>query len=156
MKIPKEFACKPLSRDIMETHWKKLYKIDAQHVTTMELEEWNKNEYLFEIENKWQLSFYMCKGAQIIGYRIVSGRGKLHGYAHSHRTSIVTNYLRKGVGTQLLKKSVSAAKAFGYIGLTGLVHKNNIRSKKFLENTGWKNSGDILNENELWSLTFDL
>lgn len=151
----KDFRCLKLSQEYMKTNWEKIYKIDEEHVTSGALEYWDKANYLFDLEHKWELSSYVCKGKELLGYRIVSGRGKYPHYAHSHRTSIKAAYLRKGIATILLSKSISSAKRYGYIGFTGLVNKHNIRSKKFLESTSWKNSGKILSNNELWYLNFN-
>lgn len=146
--------CIKLSKDLMVKHLKKLLEIDSDHVNSGALEEWGTKNFFYELIDKWDLSSLVHIDFKVLGYRIASGRGKYPGYAHSHRTSIDPHYIRRGLGKMLLNKSVSSAKILGYKGVTGLVNINNTRSKKFLESTGWKNTGDITQGNELWVLDF--
>lgn len=155
LSMPDEIECYNLTKEFMESNWKQLYDIDTAHVSNGYIEFWDIDNYMFELKDKWTLSSYVCMNSNILGYRIVSGQGKFLNYAHSHRTSIKPEFLRQGIAKRLLERSISNAKILYYIGFTGLVHKNNAISKKFLKNTGWKYSNRMLNNNELWFLEFN-
>lgn len=152
--MSEKLICIKLTRDMMIKYWKTFLEIDSEHVNSGALEEWGEENFFYELTDKWELSSLVHIDFKVLGYRIASGRGKYPGYAHSHRTSIDPHYIRMGMGKLLLNKSITSAKSLGYKGLTGLVNINNTRSKIFLESTGWKDTGDIVQGNELWVLNF--
>ena len=143
-----------LDEKAMKAIWKELYLIDEKHVEAGLLELWKYENYMSDIVDKWRLSFYIHDTDNIWGYRIVSGRGKIDGYSHSHRTSIFSSYQGNGLGYTLLMESVKKSLEYGYKGMTGLRNKENFISQCFLTKTNWINTGIVINNNELWRLDF--
>ena len=151
----KKYEINPLDKKTIQNIWKELILIDQQHIEAGLLELWNYENYVFDIIDKWRLSFYIHDTNKILGYRIVSGRGKIKGYSHSHRTSILPCCQGNGLGNMLLKKSIEKSLEYGYKGMTGLRNKENYISQKFLIKTNWTNTGQEINKNELWKLDFE-
>ena len=128
--------------------------IDDPHVQAGMLEKWDRSNYLFDLPNKWTLSKMVTEDGQLLGYRVVSGVGKLPDFCHSHRTSIRSGYQKLGLGRKLLNLAIIDARKLGYAGMTGLCDPENHTSKKFLSATGWDFLSCIKGGNELWSLDF--
>ncbi len=105
------YSIEPISKEAMLKLWKTFVEIDKAHVASGMLENWDKEHYLFEIKDKWRLSYYLYNNQhQIIGYKIVSGRGKFDNYCHTHRTSIKYEFCNLGYGSILQEKCFNSAK----------------------------------------------
>src|SRR5665213_357533 len=125
MKAETEPSYALLTYSIVDENWNHMAQIDQPHVKSGLLERWGKDQFVADLPHKWNLSFAASNNTQIIGYRIVSGREKINGYAHSHRTSISSEHRLQRIGSGLLKCATEAAMLLGYRGMTGLRHPKN-------------------------------
>ena len=142
----------PLSAEFMHRFHGSCAELDEPEVGSGYLERWGIDNYMFELQDKWRLSTAALSGGEMMGYRVVSGRGLEPNCAHSHRTVVARTLRRSGVARLLLVASVHAARAAGYLGMTAKCHPANRASQQFLTATGWKEIGRDESDNQLWLL----
>lgn len=143
---------KTLTRRRMRDICESCLQFDVPEVKEGNLEPWTASNYLAELPGKWALSKVAYIGGDLVGYRIVSGRGLTDSFAHSHRTVVDRLWRRKGVALALLASSVAEAAAAGFEGISGKCHPENLVSQRFLEATGWRLEKTPPGENQLWVL----
>lgn len=145
----------PLTEEIARSVAGELLELDGPYVSDRLLELWTPENLMRPGPDKWRLSAVAYDEGRPVGYRIVSGAGKVTGYAHSHRTAVLESRRRSGIATALLDVSIRLARGRDYLGMTGMLHPWNEGSRRFLLATGWIFSGEHRNGNEVWVLEFE-
>lgn len=99
-------------------------------------ETWRRENFIMDLDGKWNNSYIMCQNNEIAGYIICSVKNK-H-ILHIHRLAVKKKFQDRGIGTQLIDKVIENAD--GYIKYIALMaHKDNKKARRFYEKKGFKN-----------------
>ena len=104
----------------------------------LEWDDWEKKNFLYDLNQKFQLSFGVSIYNFIVGYSILSLKDSKN--IHLHRFITSSKYRGKGVGSFMWDEIIKRFKNHKAIGLTLKVHQKNIKSIKFYENRHMKKS----------------
>lgn len=137
MILPK-FKIQTLNKKLMEVSLNSIISIDSFPIGIGLLEKWNKENYLVNFLDKWQLSKAVFYNDNLIGYRIVSGNGKIKNYSHAHRVCVDPIFRNKGIGKILLHETELECIRLGYSGITTFSYLSNAMSFNLLKNSGYK------------------
>ncbi|MHC1755339.1 MAG: GNAT family N-acetyltransferase [Methanosarcina sp.] len=99
-------------------------------------ERWQYDNFIIDLDGKWDNSYVFFSGSEIAGYIICSIKNKES--LHIHRLAIKQKYQRKSIGRELINEVFrNADKYIKYITLK--VRKDNIIAKRFYEKNNFRN-----------------
>lgn len=126
-----------ITKDYMKKNLDLLIELDKPEVEAGNLEHWSTDNYIIKIESKFSLSVGIEHDGELVGYRIMTGGGKLTDFAHGHRINVHRQWRRMNVAKRLLDVTHERAKRVGYIGVTNFIHNSNRVSLKFFQTYGY-------------------
>lgn len=107
-------------------------------------ERWQYNNFIIDLDGKWDNSYIFLIDSEIAGYIISSIKDKEN--LHIHRFAIKEEYQSRGIGSKLINEMVkNLDKKIKYITLK--VREDNIIAKKFYEKNKFRNICLIDNNN---------
>lgn len=99
-------------------------------------EKWENENFMIDLDGKWDNSYVFFVGSEIAGYIIGSMKSKEN--LHIHRLAVKKEYQSKGIGSELINNVIkNADKSTKYITLK--VRKDNIIAKRFYEKNSFRN-----------------
>lgn len=102
----------------------------------LDWDDWEKENFLHDLTQKFELSFGVSACGLIAGYSILSLKNSKN--VHLHRFIISSKYRGKGMGSFMWDEIIKRFKNHEADGLTLKVHQKNIKSIRFYENRHMK------------------
>ncbi len=96
---------------------------------------WTLDNFLMDLNHKWDYSHAVLIGDQIIGFIVCSVR---EDNLHIHRLAILSEYKGKRIGSRLLDYVCNLCVKHGLKCVTLQVKKFNINAQRFYERYGFK------------------
>ncbi|WBW96616.1 GNAT family N-acetyltransferase [Oceanirhabdus sp. W0125-5] len=97
---------------------------------------WYENNFLIELDGKWNYSFYAEINMKLVGFIICS---KKNNYIHVHRFMVDKEFLNEGIGTKLLCNLCEKCISENIDSIQLKVDKKNIQAISFYNKYGFEN-----------------
>ena len=120
----------PLTRHRARRYLDRLMNVDA---TTMG-EPWGTEEWLLDLPEKWDLSWFVLRAREPLGFLIASRK---ESSLHIHRLATAANERHRGFGTQLLGIAARRGRARGCLSITLKVDQRNEAALRFYQRLGF-------------------
>ena len=124
----------PLTRRQARRNLRWLMEIDAQTIG----EPWGPEQWLKDLDEKWELSRIILRGREPIGFIVASLKGQA---IHIHRLAIKDLYRGQGHGAELLREVAGIGNERSLSTLTLKVSKENEQALGFYQRLGFLQSG---------------
>ena len=86
----------PLTKEKLTEHLKVLLTIDSDTLA----KPWTAENFLYDLADKWSLSFFAMDHTQVSGFVIGSAKAES---IHIHRLAVGGNFQARGIGKQLVE-----------------------------------------------------
>jgi ribosomal protein S18 acetylase RimI-like enzyme len=130
-----------LTQDIVSERTSELIDIDKVIVDD---ETWGYENFIMNLCGKWDNSYVLFINNEIAGYIVCSIKNKQT--LHIHRLAVKKDYQKMGVGTHLINE-VTKNIDKNIENITLMVHKDNMRAKKFYEKNKFDSACLVGNRN---------
>jgi ribosomal protein S18 acetylase RimI-like enzyme len=128
-----------LNKEMVSSNAERLMEIDG---TILDEEgNWTLDNFLLELNHKWDFSFVALIGNQIVGFIICSVKAYEEGYLHIHRLAVLPKYQNQKIGSTLLNYICELCSKNNIRGVILQVKKINTEGQKFYEKQGFKKIG---------------
>ncbi|KKG15979.1 hypothetical protein EO98_04555 [Methanosarcina sp. 2.H.T.1A.6] len=109
-------------------------------------EKWQYDNFIIDLDGKWDNSYVFFIGSEIAGYIICSVKNKEN--LHIHRFAIKQEYQKMGIGSKLINEVIKDADIYIKY-LTLKVYKDNLIAKRFYEKNNFRNIC-LMNDNHIY------
>jgi len=123
---------KVLSKNNLNRYLKEIISIDRFQMR--EFEKWGKDNFLLDLHLKFDLSLCIVANNKLIGYCIVSKKGKV---AHIHRIAVSPKHSGKCIGHIMIEFLKQKAKKYNCQKIVAETLRN-IKSNKFYRKEGFR------------------
>jgi len=125
-----------LNQRLIRENIERLIEIDS--IIIDEEGTWTLDNFLMELNHKWDYSFAMLVDDQIVGFIICSVKGNS---LYIHRLAVLPEYQGKKIGSTLLKYICEICLKQNMNSVTLQVKKFNIEAQRFYERHGFERIG---------------
>ena len=122
---------KKLNRIVLESRLDEFIKILENELD----EYWNQENFLKELNEKWNFSLFIENDNKIVGYIIASKKSR---NIHIHKFMVHRDLRSKGIGYKLLKEIENLCLKNGESLISLKVYKKNTLALKFYLRSGFK------------------
>jgi len=120
-----------LDKEMVMENMDRLMEIDRAIVD----DPWTADNFLMDLEGKWEFSLVALENDLIIGFLICSVRGN---NIHIHRIALSHEYQRRKIGSALMEHLITDCYKSGINSITLKVRDFNINAQKFYEKLGFR------------------
>lgn len=120
----------PLTKGIMDQHVKEFLLIDD----SIQGEKWSRENFLFDLPEKWNLSLQVLSNQTLAGFLIASNKDNAF---HIHRLAIGSDFQNQGLGRQLVERLQHIARTRKVKLITLKVLNTNTDAIRFYERIGF-------------------
>jgi len=129
-----------LNRDIVEKNMEIFIDIQKD----FKYSNWTKQNFLLELENKWDFSIYSKLNEKIVGYIISSKKNYNVYYIHLFLVDVA--YRNHNIGKRMLEKSIYIAKKHNMSNIILRVSKENIIATNFYRKNRFYTTDEITDD----------
>lgn len=97
---------------------------------------WQSDNFLMELDGKWDNSYVVWMNGKVVGYIICSQKNEE--VLHIHRFAVSHEYQKMGIGTQLVRRIIENFVNAGIKCVTLKVRNENCYAQKFYEKNDFK------------------
>lgn len=124
-----------LTKEMVKENIKRLVEIDG----VIEGDSWNIDNFLMDLEGKWDYSYVAVVDNEIVGFVICSIKGDA---LYVHRMGVLSEYQGKGVGGSLLEYIAELCQKEDMKHIILQVKKFSLKGQRFYESKKFSRVGD--------------
>lgn len=120
-----------ITREFVEDNIDHLLDIEK----TVTEERWAADNFLMELESKWDYSFAAVDDDRIVAFLVCSVKGA---NLHIHRIVVLPEYRGHGLGLEMMERVFAGCPAANLRSMTLKVHESNLDAQRFYERMGFR------------------